>query len=458
MITIRIPNNNINERRYILNTLLNDFLGLKYTCIIDNNVHDWRLILCNGSTVIFNDAFFDNFKNDLSYISTTSIPVNVKFAYNKFMNAMDMPILFGDDDLKIFESKIYCGIDIFASCFFMLTRWEEFVNKERDIHDRFMATSSLAYRFDFLHRPIVNEYVEMLKNMVYFLDNNIVFKKHEFKKYITCDVDEPFDTTVKNCKSVIRTCIGDVIKRKNLIQCLKRIVTYFSNRIGYYGFDKNYIFEWYMNVCEKSALKVSFYFIPDNNEDNNGSYGLHEKRIQNLIKYIASRGHEIGVHGAYQTYNSRYIMLEHKKKLEKLLKILGIIQNGLGNRQHYLRWDSSVTPTILDDVGFRYDTTGSYADYAGFRYGCCYEFRMFDFLNRKTLTIKQRPLIVMECSVFDKRYMGLDYIKGYEFVLNMIRVCKKHGGNFVLLWHNSNFENSIQKKMFVDIINFLGKV
>ena len=64
---------------------------------------------------------------------------------------------------------IECGIDIFASSFFMLTRWEEYVNKIRDMHNRFPAYASLACKNNFLDRPIVNEYVEMLWNMLKFL-------------------------------------------------------------------------------------------------------------------------------------------------------------------------------------------------------------------------------------------------------------------------------------------------
>mgnify|MGYP000971870045 CR=1 FL=1 len=58
--------------------------------------------------------------------------------------------LVSSEDSKNQELKtIICEADVFASCFFMLTRWEEYVNKNRDKHDRFSANESLAYKQGF---------------------------------------------------------------------------------------------------------------------------------------------------------------------------------------------------------------------------------------------------------------------------------------------------------------------
>lgn len=82
-----------------------------------------------------------------------------------------MPVLFGTGDLEMRDDSIICGSDLFAGAFFMLTRWEEHVVKERDVHGRFCSSNSLASRFGFLNRAIVNEYIEYLWNMIYYLDS-----------------------------------------------------------------------------------------------------------------------------------------------------------------------------------------------------------------------------------------------------------------------------------------------
>ena len=63
-----------------------------------------------------------------------NIPEKVRFFKNEFLAEKDIPVIYGDNELKISENKIICGINIFASSFFMLTHWEELVNKKRDKH------------------------------------------------------------------------------------------------------------------------------------------------------------------------------------------------------------------------------------------------------------------------------------------------------------------------------------
>jgi hypothetical protein len=87
----------------------------------------------------------------------------------------------------------------------------------------------------------------------------------------------------------------------------------------------------------------------------------------------------------------------------------GIAQPLLGGRQHYLRWETPTTVRLWDANGLDYDITLSYADRPGFRCGTCFEYPMFDSVEQRALKLRQRPLIVMECSVIAERYLGLGY-------------------------------------------------
>ncbi len=424
MIKVIIPNNNIAERKYILDIIFDEFLGLKFEVVENIDCQNWIIELENKQVLTIKDTFFSKYPQDLEYLKLENIPQKIE------------------------------ELDIFSASFFMLTRWEEYVNKVRDNHDRFSASSSLAYKQSFLDRPIVNEYVEELKSKLLELDNNLKFKIHNSKLFVSCDVDQPYDCTVENIQNLIRVGAGDILKRKSIKEFAKRVRRYIFNKFGNYKYDENYTFDWYMDVCEKVGVRAAFYFIPTSIEKQNGCYELKDKKIQNLIKKIDDRGHEIGVHGSYQTYQDKEIAKLQKNMLDNTLTNLGIFQKVVGNRQHYLRWDSSLTPAILENAGFQYDTTGSYADRPGFRYGVCYEFSMFDILNRKKLAIKQRPLIVMECTIIDNMYMGLGYSEeALQVMRDLKQKCFKYNGNFSLLWHNSHFKTKDDKKMFEEIVN-----
>jgi hypothetical protein len=440
------------EKHYIIHVVFNEFLGLEYQLETSNNVQDYEITFANKKLII-RDHFFNKYKGG-NYLDQQNIPGQVAYLSNQFIPEQNVPVIYGNDELMVSSNEIVCGIDIFASSFFMLSRWEEYVNKTRDQHDRFPATASLAYKYNFLSRPVVNEYVETLKNMLLELNNDLVFRKHSSKTFISCDVDQPFDCTVENLKNLIRVGAGDILKRKSIKEFAKRVRRFICNKFENYSYDENYTFDWYIGVCEKAKIKAAFYFIPTSVETQNGCYELKDNKIKKLIKYINSRGHELGVHGSYQTYQDKEKAKKQKDMLDAVLDSLDIPQKVVGNRQHYLRWDSAVTPSVLEYAGFEYDTTGSYADRPGFRYGVCYEFSMFDILNNCKLNMKQRPLIVMECSVIDKPYMGLGYSEdALQTMRDLKQKCFKYKGNFSLLWHNSSFKNIEDKKMFEDIIN-----
>ena len=65
---------------------------------------------------------------------------------------------------------------------------------------------------------------------------------------------------------------------------------------------------------------------------------------------------------------------------------------------------------------------------------------MYDLLNRRPLKVRERPLIVMECSVIADRYLGLGYTdQALDLMLTFKRRALRYGGNFTLLWHNSGY-------------------
>ena len=59
----------------------------------------------------------------------------------------------------------------------MLSRYEELIVLDRDSHNRFAAESSIAFKAGFLDRPIINEYLEILKWCLNQLWADLEFKE-----------------------------------------------------------------------------------------------------------------------------------------------------------------------------------------------------------------------------------------------------------------------------------------
>ncbi len=127
-------------------------------------------------------------------------------------------------------------------------------------------------------------------------------------------------------------------------------------------------------------------------------------------------------------------------------------QEKWGGRQHYLRWNVPVTWRNWNEAGLDYDSTLSYADHAGFRCGICYEFPVYDLEERKQLALLERPLIVMEGSVFGSNYMNLNRQAALDSMILLKQRCRKYNGDFTLLWHNSAFETKDMWEMYEDLL------
>ncbi len=452
MLKIYIPNNNIAERKYVLDTVFGEFLGTDYKLIIDNGeliIDNWVIELENGNKLIIEDHFFNKFPKDLEYLKEENIPKNVEFAKNRFAPEEDIPIIYGTNKPETKNQKpktITCGIDIFASIFFMLTRWEEYAKKNRDKHERFPAAASLAHKFNFLHRPVVNEYLEMLKNMLFELDFNQKLKTRNYKLTLTHDVDHilAWDTP----KKFLMRLGGDIIKKRaNFADIVKTVFDYFKV-LGKRAKDPFDTFDYIMDLSDKIGVKSHFFFMGRGQTKYDNDYFSGSKKAKAVAKKIKERGHLIGIHPTYNAYNDFEQFKREKEELEKNFETE--IKFG---REHYLRFEIPKTWQIWEDNGMEWDSTLSYAEEDGFRCGVCYEFRVFNFLTRKHLKLKEKPLVFMDATGIEK----FSPKQMQEALFKLIGQVERYNGEAVILWHNSNY-NTIKwrnyKKVYEALIEY----
>lgn len=350
-----------------------------------------------------------------------------------------LPVLFGQTSIAIAEREILCGIDILGSIFFMLSRYEEIALPDRDVHDRFPATASLAWKGGFLYRPVVDEYAELLWVLMKRLWPGLTRRRREGRVRVSCDVDQPFDRVGTSPKALLRSLAGDLGRRGDPALALRRMRNFIAHRKGDYRFDPYYTFDWYMDVCERNGHRAAFYFIADHSAGSiDGTYEIDEPRVLDLLRKIADRGHEIGMHGSYNTFRDASQIARERSRLASACYNVGLEVALEGNRQHYLRWDVAETPDHLDAAGFSYDTTGSFADRPGFRHGTSRPFPMWSWRNNAPSRLRQAPLVLMECSVMSKSYLGLQHSEAaFDLMMRLKSRALKYGGDFTLLWHNS---------------------
>ena len=442
---ITIPNNNINEKKYIIDILFGEFLGLDYKIKVGSN--NYEILLDNGNKLIFKDVFFNQFPVDLDYLKIENIPNNIEYVINKFLEEKT-PILFGDNSLNITNKSIECGMDIFASSFFMLTRWEEHVNQSKDQHKRFPASESLAYKYNFLERPIVNEYIEMIKKMLLSLGFQASFKQREYQLILTHDIDHIY--MWDSFKKFLFTLLKDLIKRPSFKNFYQNIY-YYIQVLFKLKKDPYDTYEYIMELSESINVKSHFFFMGKGVTQYDNHYNSGSKAVKKIVEHIVQKGHYVGIHPTYNAYNSTEQFRKEKQELEQNFDT--DIQFG---REHYLRFEVPETWQVWEDNNMKWDSTINYADNDGFRSGTCYEYSIYNILSQKKLNLKEKPLIVMDANSIDM----LQPDEMEKNILMLIGQVEKYKGEFVLLWHNSSF-NTVKwkkyKKVYENIIHYHRK-
>src|SRR5690606_14466012 len=203
-------------------------------------------------------------------------------------------------------------------------------------------------------------------------------------------------------------------------------------------------FDWLMKQSENNGLTSAFYFICGRTDASKDAlYEPEMPHVRKLMREIHRRGHEIGLHPSYNTFQRPEEIAREARRLRKICEEEGIEQKAWGGRMHFLRWDQSITQKAWADAGMAYDSTLGYADRPGFRCGTCFEYPAFDAVNDSPLSLRIRPLVAMDSTVIAERYLGLGSTEAaYDKFNDLKKSCKKVGGTYTLLWHNSFFSSA----------------
>jgi len=347
-------------------------------------------------------------------------------------NTLKIPVLLWADRDQPFiirnGNDLVLNGDIVSSSFFMLSRWEEKHNNDLDIHGRFKYENSVAFKYKFIHIPIVDEYAMLLRKYLQEIFPNINMGKSQFCIKISHDIDDI--RRFKSLKQSIRTFGGDLIKTKNLKLLIKSIGEFKSS----YKQPKKdpYFLAIYelARLSKENNMNSAFYFKTADYSNYDSGYVI-EDYVKECIWCLQELGFEIGFHPGYYTYKNYDKFIEEKERLDDILGF-----SSYGGRQHYLRFDVNSTWKFWEQAGLKYDSTVGYAEHEGFRCGTCHPFKPFDIDEDRELDIIEIPLIVMDGTL--QTYRKLSPEEGLDSIINLMNRCRDVEGVFTLLWHNTS--------------------
>jgi len=357
-------------------------------------------------------------------------------------------------------SYLLINYDVIGCIFWTITRCEE-VNVPLiylDKHGRFPAVSSHAWRNGYLQRPIADEWILILRKLVKHLFPAVSLIQKTFSITPSHDVDSPSAFCFSSPTGFI-------------FQLLYRIIKYNDFRSLYRGpiirnFSKNNLhvndpfntFSTLMDLSEDAHLKSVFYFMGGASDRNfDPGYPIFSPIIINLLKDIDARGHIIGIHPSYLSSLDSDILNKELTLLRNACFHADVKQTVNACRMHFLRFQWPHLISNLSGLNISSDSSLGYADQIGFRAGTSHDYLLFNPLTNQASTIREYPLLVMDTSLFGKKYMNLNIANALHSVNNILNQCRLVSGNFTVLFHNCSFSKKEVFRLYASMIE-LSKI
>lgn len=471
ILRICTPPNRVAERRYALDVVFSEWLGVAYELEFrDGPMVTLELAGAPGaSRITFPDVLFAAPEED--WLTVRSLPDRplahlspdpLRSSPARSTPAQELqlalqrpvPIVFGvpapgGHAWHATEAGAEFYVDVFGSVFFLLTRYEEAVLSDRDTHERFPESASLAAGEGFRDRAIVDEYVEILWASLRYLWPALERRRPTFRLQLTHDVDEPWAARRR------RALLGDLLLRHDPGLAARRLRAIVDAQVGRFDRDPFSTFDLLMDISEQHGLKSVFYFQAGGKAgDFDFRYEITDHRIARVLRRIHERDHEVGLHASYVSHRSAARIRLELDALKQACRAVGFDQPSWGVRQHYLRFENPLTWRSQDQAGLDHDSTIGWAEQIGFRAGTCREYPVFDLRERQQLGLRERPLLVMDGALLGLAHDLDDAASRTRVVVEQSR---RHGGDAVLLFHNHTLGRTRHRLFYRDLVSELTR-
>lgn len=360
--------------------------------------------------------------DDGLYFTSTSLLFEEEI---KLQNTAAIPQTDGTVGLFEISTNKHFNFDVFATVFYLISRYEECLPHQKDKYGRFLATESFAFKNNCIELPMVNIWAEKIAQLVTTHFTNYKFPERKFEFLSTIDIDNAF--AIKH-KGFWRT-VGGLAKSITEPQNLKNRIDVLRDKAE----DPYDTYDYQDEVHQKYNIQPIYFFLVGNYSSFDKNIAFNNENFQHLIKKIAITN-TVGLHPSYQSNTNIALLKEEKLRLESIIN-----KNISKSRQHFLKLNFPSTYRNLIDIGINEDYTMGYVESIGFRASICSPYYFFDIEKNKVSPLKIIPFCVMEAGL--KYYQNFTIEEGIININKIVEIVKKVNGTFVSVWHNESLSD-----------------
>jgi peptidoglycan/xylan/chitin deacetylase (PgdA/CDA1 family) len=348
----------------------------------------------------------------------------------------------GDDGVLDFGDGSH---DLVASAFWHLSRYEE-RGGARDEHGRFPASAALADPA----RPAVDSLLRAFREHVG--DRGTT----PFTVALTHDVDIPWrwsrPQALRGAAARARAAARER-RSRDVVAEATGLAAAPIRRLT--RTDPNWSYERIAAIERAHGGRSTYFVMAGHGHAADGPDPAAYDRLRPaIVAQIAAQGDEVGLHPSYLTSERPDLLAAERERLEALTgdRVPGV-------RFHYLRHDTHATLPELEGLGFAYDSSQGYGDAIGLRAGFSFPYRPFHLAERRPLDLIELPMAVMDATLAEPRYLGLEPRAGLERTLRLLERVADIGGTVSILWHTDRFSREYARgwdRVYADVLEWVA--
>ena len=425
-----------NRLGYTLNLVFKELMSIKYSITIDKEY----FMQYDGPKLSYTTK---PIADELFLVSSSLLfQTIIEIVDINYFEKNNTPYIF-----KSYSKESICDFDVLAACFYLVSRYEEYLPYVKDKHSRFKAEDSLAYKKGFLKRPIVNIWVNELKTKIQNRYPELFLQNNKYSYINTIDIDSAYSYT---CKGFTRNLLGffrDLLKG-DLSLCFERLRV--LSKIQQDPYDT---FDFIISLSEKYHTELLFFilFADYDNYDKNISH--NSLNFQQLIKHLADYS-KVGIHPSYASMDQPNKLTVEIKRLSKVLH-----KPIVRSRFHFLRFQLPMSYNNLIKNNIDSDFSMGYSNEYGFRASVCTPFNFYDLETDAETNLVIHPFAVMDTAL--KMYLNYTTDEALNILKNIIDEIKSVDGTFYSIWHNNNLCESFGwegwSKVYEQMIDYVYK-
>ena len=314
--------------------------------------------------------------------------------------------------------------DLPSMCFYLLSRYEEYLPFTPDRFGRFSAGQSQLARLNLLEYPLVDFWATALKNKLLERWPGLPFEKRTYRFLPTYDIDVAWAFRHRPLWRHLLAFARDAAKG-NWDNLASRLRVLAGTKPDPYD-----VYDFLNQEHRKRGLTPEYFFLVGNYGAYDTNLNHNNKTYRDLIRNLSQRG-PVGLHPSIASNDRPGRLEEEKRRLERITGT-----EVWRARQHYLNLRLPETYKRLLQAGIARDYSMGFADAPGFRAGISGAFPWYDLHSEKETALWVQPLHVMDGTL--RNYLKLPVKEAREKVVLLANRCKEVDGTFCILWHNSS--------------------